>query len=558
MTSRRSKRRERRAQARSGSSQKEKSAKTSLRLDSLAALGVAVLLVATVAVIYSPVSTFRFISLDDPQYVSANSMVAQGLSLAGIKWAFTASSFYWHPLTWISHMLDVELWGMNSGAHHTVNVVFHATNSAVLFVSLRRMTRATWPSAVVAALFAVHPLHVESVAWVSERKDVLSTLFLMLSLLAYSVYVERRSWVSRIALILVFALGLLAKPMIATLPFVFLLLDLWPLKRVASGAENMFQSWVPLLLEKIPLFALSFASVAATLVSQNAIVATQSLTLAERARNALVSYSLYLRDTVWPRGLAPFYPLSPPRWMPVAAAIAVLCLLTYGALRLRKRFPYLIVGWLWFLGTLLPVIGLVQAGDQGRADRFTYVPLIGVFIAVVWLVNDLLSPIDSTRLIRRAGAVATIAVLAVLARAQLSYWKDDISLWGRAVSATHDNYRAENHFGVALTDNGRLDEGITHYEAALRIWPDYPQAHNNLGTARMDQARYNDAVKEFGAAVRLRPHDATFRYNFAVALNAAGKPADALKEVYAGLEIDPKNADLLRARDVIRYQSPQH
>lgn len=508
----------------------------------------AVTMIVLVVVIYAPVHSYQFTTLDDPQYVSANPVVAQGLTRAGIAWAFAfTGSFYWHPLTWLSHMADVQLFGMDAGAHHLVNVVIHAANSALLFAALNRMTGAPGRSVFVAAVFAAHPLHVESVAWIAERKDVLSTFFSFGALYFYGAYARDKRLRTMLAVIVLFAAGLLAKPMILTLPFVLLLLDYWPLKRVASDTKGAV---LPLITEKLPLFALGIASVIVTLLSQRgsaSVVAFDALSPAARLSNAVVSYAVYLRDAVWPTRLAAFYPLVEPSRFALILAAVLLIVITAAVIRYRRQHPYLPVGWLWYLGTLVPVIGILQAGDQGRADRFTYVPLIGVVIGVAWLAVDIVDRRWNMRRALTVAGAAMVVVLAVVARGQLAFWKDDLAVWSRAVSVTSNNYRAENHYGVALTNRGRLQEGIQHYEAALRIWPDYPEAHNNLGTARVEQGRIDDAIREFSEAARLKPSSATFHYNLGVVLSNKGDTAAAVESVRRALALSPGNAQYREA-----------
>lgn len=553
MSARRESRRERRAARRASTLDRPRNSArdrgtgaTWNPLSSGGALAVAILVL--VAVIYAPVHSYQFTTLDDPQYVSANPVVAQGLTRAGLAWAFAfTGSFYWHPLTWLSHMADVQLFGMDAGAHHLVNVVIHAANSALLFAALNRMTGAPGRSAFVAAVFAVHPLHVESVAWIAERKDVLSTFFWMAALYFYGVYARDRRFRTMVVVTALFAAGLLAKPMILTLPFVLLLLDYWPLKRVSFDSTG---SVFPLIREKLPLFALAIASVGVTLLSQRGsagVVALEALSPAARIGNAVVSYAVYLRDAVWPFRLAAFYPFVQPSLAAVISAGVLVVAITVAVIRYRRSHPFLPVGWLWYIGTLVPVIGILQAGDQGRADRFTYVPLIGVAIAVAWLAVDLVHRLGFPKRALTLAASAIVVALAFAARGQLAHWKDDLAVWSRAVSVTSNNYRAENHYGVALTDRGRLQEGIEHYEAALRIWPDYPEAHNNLGTARVEQGRIDDAIRAFAEAARLKPSSATFHYNLGVVLSNKGDTAAALASVKRALALSPGNAQYREA-----------
>lgn len=514
---------------------------------------------AMVALLYLPVRGYEFTSLDDPQYVTANAVVREGLTGAGVRWAFSFSApFYWHPLSWLSHMWDVELFGMAAGMHHLTNVVFHAANTVLLFLALRRLTAFTGRSLFVALLFAVHPLHIESVAWIAERKDVLSTFFWMSALYAYPVYARAPSLRRFVPVVLLFAAGLMAKPMVVTLPFVLILLDYWPLKRLRPESGGI-AALVPLLREKIVLFALAGASVWITLMSQRgsrAVVSFAALSLFERIGNAAVSYLAYIGDMFWPAGLAVFYPLQPPTILAGSLAVITLGIVTFLTVRTARSQPYLFVGWAWYLGTLLPVIGLTQAGDQGRADRFTYVPLVGLFIAIAWGIAELARRNGRIARLVPATAALVTAILTLLTRVQLKSWQDDLTLWGRAVQVTKGNYRAENSYGVALTDRGRLLEGIQHYEAALKIWPEYPEGHNNLGTARMEQGRPGEAVKEFEAAVRRKPNNATFRYNLAVALDASGRRPDAIRELQTALKSNPGNPQLLNALEVFAGRPP--
>jgi len=506
-------------------------------------------LIALTVVVYAPLRNYGFISLDDPQYVSNNPYVAHGLTWSAIRWAFVAGeSFYWHPLTWVSHMLDVQLYGLHAGAHHVTNIVFHVANTVLLFACFYRMTGARGRSAFVAALFAVHPLHVESVAWIAERKDVLSTFFSLLALWAYIDYAGRPRRSRMLVVTVFFAAGLMAKPMVLTLPFVLLLLDYWPLKR----AEDL-RAWMPLLAEKLPLFLLAIGSIILTVTVQHApgaIVTLQRLPLEQRLGNALVSYVQYMRDMVWPTRLGAFYPFVAPSGLAVVLAALTLLVVTLAAVRAARRAPYVPVGWAWYLGTLLPVIGVVQAGNQGRADRFTYVPLIGLFLIVGWGGYEIANRWRAKIALPFTAGVS-LAACALMSGIQVRYWKSNLSLWDRTLRVTTGNYRIENLLGVALSDEGKLQEAIEHYTAALKIWPEDPSAHNNLGTARIEQGRIEDAIQEFSAAVRVKPYDATFRYNLAVALDAGGRRPEAVRELRKGLELHPGNPELLHALEVL-------
>ncbi|MEW6071196.1 MAG: tetratricopeptide repeat protein [Planctomycetota bacterium] len=500
------------------------------------------ILAATMAV-YGRTAGHEFLSLDDPDYVTGNPWVRGGLSRASVAWAITHSyAANWHPLTWLSHMLDVELFGMDPGSPHLVNAALHIASTALLFLALRAMTREPWPSLLVAALFALHPLHVESVAWVSERKDVLSTAFGMGTLLAYAGYARRPGLGRYAAVFVLLALGLLAKSMLVTLPVLLLLLDAWPLRRKEPIAR--------LVLEKLPLLALSLAISVKTVVSQGAagaVSTTEVFTVPVRILNALSSYLLYLGQTVWPAGLACFYPhpaiVAPESRALLAtglAGAAVLAGVTAAALLGRRRWPYLLVGWLWYLGTLVPVIGLVQVGEQARADRYTYLPLIGIFLALAGALADLGARRPAVRRGVAAGAGIVLAALTGLTWRQVGVWRDSESLWAHALEVTDRNYHAFDHLGthvasrdlpratklfeeasaikpydtailvnlgIAYAHGGRTDEAIAKFEAALVRSPNLAGAHFNLGISLVARGDLEAAATHFRAAIRIRPED---------------------------------------------------
>jgi len=512
---------------------------------------------ALTIVAYAPVWNFGFISLDDPQYGSANPIVSQGLTWTGFRWAFAGSNgFYWHPLTWLSHQLDVQLFGMDAGSHHAISLVLHVINSLLLFLAFVRMTAANGRSAFVAAMFALHPLHVESVAWIAERKDVLSTLFALLAILAYVSYVRRRQADRMILVIVCFACGLMAKPMVVTLPVLLLLLDYWPLDRaeMRGGARGLLF----LIREKIPLFGLAVGAGAITVFGQReagAVLSLSALPFTARLENSAVSCLAYVRDLFWPARLAVYYPLRPPGALQALAALALIVSTLFVAWRLRRRAPYMLVGILWYLVALAPVIGVVQAGAQGRADRFTYVPIVGLFVIVAWGANGLASLLRFPRTGLAVAAAGFVLACVVSTREQVGYWASNLSLWGRAVAVTSQNYWAEDRLGVALADAGRLDQAVAHYSAALAIWPDFPEAHNNLGTARVDQGRIEDAIHEFGAAARTRPNEPMFHYNLAVVLNHVGRTSDAIREIKAAARLRPNDSSFARAFAMIAADS---
>ena len=435
------------------------------------ALWVSLALLAAVLILYGRVTGHAFINLDDDEYITQNSRVLDGLTWQGVRWAFTTTSCgNWHPLTWLSHMLDAELYGDRPGGHHLTSVLLHALNAALLFLALLRLTQDLWPSAAVAAFFAVHPLRVESVAWAAERKDVLSGLFFLLTLLAYADYARRRTR-GRYSLVFAsLALGLMAKPMAVTAPFVLLLLDVWPLGRLrlVRGPQQGKPLAGPAFLEKLPLVALSAASCTVTLLAQRrggAVSSLREVPFGARIANAAVSYFSYLRKMFWPHDLAVFYPHPAVVSTGTSAATAValsLLLLVVSILSLRavRRRPYVLVGWLWYVGTLLPVIGLVQVGRQSMADRYTYVPMIGVLLVLAWGARDLVGRHPRMRaLVVGAGAVALAGSMAAT-WAQLGYWRDGIVLYQRALEVTTGDSVIHTNLGATLADRGRYREAI--------------------------------------------------------------------------------------------------
>ena len=573
-------------------------------------LWVCFLLSAATLAVYWPLARHQFVNLDDIQYVMTNPNVQAGLSWQGLHWAFTTGhAANWHPITWLSHMLDCQLFGLKPGPEHLVSLAFHLANTLLLFALLRRLTGAFWPSALVAALFAWHPLHVESVAWIAERKDVLSTFFFMLTLLAYARYAAgkaEREWriedrgrkvekkkASRVpastlhapssllhppcsthsrpglwyALSLaLFALGLMSKPMLVTLPFVLLLLDFWPLGRLhPSGVQgSMFNvqcskfafsapKFVPVLLEKLPFLALSAASCAVTFLVQRAGGAVMQMTkepLSYRLENALLSYALYLKKMLWPVDLAVFYPLQPTLHFGALALAAVLLVaLTVLALAGLRRRPWLAVGWFWFVGMLVPVIGLVQVGGQAMADRYTYLPLIGIFIALAWEITDRAAGLAKTRpRLARSGlggfCLALLAACLGLTSSQVAVWQDSETLFRHALSVTQDNARAHVNLGLALADAGRNADALSEFKAALQINPRDPDALVGLGCMLSLSDRYPQAIEQFRAALAIEP---TYKahYFLALALRAEGKDAQSLAELRATLRFDPERVQAL-------------
>jgi tetratricopeptide (TPR) repeat protein len=481
-------------------------------------------LILTILAVYADVGRFDFTSYDDNLYVSENVHVQAGLTPESIKWASTAVvASNWMPVTLLSHMLDCQLFHLQSGMHHLMNVVLHLLASLLLFVALKRATVARWPSAFVAFVFALHPLHVESVAWVAERKDVLSACFFFLALYAYVHYVEQPGLRRYLMLAAAFCLGLMAKPMLVTFPFVLLLFDLWPLRRL---------NLPHIIWEKLPLIALSVAVSVVTFYIQRSTAAVQSFPLPVRIGNALISYVVYVAQMVWPSGLAVLYPYqqSPAVWQ-AAAALVLLAGVSALVLRQWRTRPYLATGWFWYLGTLVPVIGLVQVGLQSRADRYMYLPMVGLLIMVAWGAADVLAKWPQFKVpIAVAAAVACTACLLV-ARTQTAYWENSGTLFQRAIEVTHDNYVADYNLGNYLMNTHRRQEAIPYFEAALRVHPDYPEAENNLGMIFGGlPGRMADAIPHFAAAVRLRPSLMEAQLNLAVALEQSGRTAEAITQ----------------------------
>jgi tetratricopeptide (TPR) repeat protein len=503
---------------------------------------------------YSRANHLQFLPLDDQGYLYGNTHVKQGLTAAGVAWALTTGDqANWHPLTWVSHMLDVQAFGLDPGYHHVTNVAIHAVNVLLLFLLLAWTTGSVGRSAFVAALFGVHPLHVESVAWVAERKDVLSAFFWFLTMTTYMWYARAPSRWRMVVTVTAFAFGLMAKPMLVTLPFALLLFDAWPLGRLPPAVvfrgrtETERQAHKAaleaLVREKAPLFVLAACSSVITLAVQargGAVRSTGFLTIGARLGNALTAYTSYLAKTAWPSGLAVFYPLnrSMPLWQPLAA-FCFLAAVTWWVFRVRRQRPYLMVGWFWYLGTLVPVIGVVQVGMQSMADRYTYVPLIGVFVMAAWGVPDLFSRLPARRIALPVAAAGIALACAVATRAQVAHWQDAWTLWTHTLAVTHDNEPAEIAVGSMLGIQGRPAEAVGHLEEALRIAPDSVRAHAALGRAFVDLGRYQDAFDHLDYAVRHGGSSADTDDDLGVALAGLGRPVEAMQRYDEALRVDP-------------------
>jgi protein O-mannosyl-transferase len=519
-----------------------------------ASLRIAIALALVTLAVYSPVTGFQFVNYDDTDFVTANPMVQAGLTAEGFKWAWHSEvARNWHPITMFSHMLDCQLFGVQPWWPHLVNIILHAANTVLLFGLFKRMTGAVWRSATVVALFALHPLHVESVVWVAERKDVLSTLFWFLTTWAYIRYAEESKVQSSkfkvfyVLSILFFALGLMSKPMLVTVPFALLLLDFWPLGRIKTGGAV----W-RLLAEKIPFLALSAALCVVTYRIQQhggALLRLQDFPLGSRIGNALISYARYIGMMFWPRHLAGLYLRSGewPLWEVVLAAAGLLSVSALVVAQRRRR-PYLAMGWFWYVGTLVPVIGLVQVGMQAVADRYTYVPLIGLFVILVWGGWELAGAWQLTRFAPATAAVA-LAACAVLTLHQEFYWKDSETLFKRWIDVTPNNYMARYNLANLYTREKRTDEAISNLTAAIEGEPNYAEARNNLGGIFLEQKHYDEALQQYRAAVRVHP-EYLYYFNLANALADAASArhdtnqfAEAVAAYEQALKLNPGSSD---------------
>lgn len=537
-------------------------------------LAAAVLLLAMTAVGYWPVLHNDFINYDDPDYVTANEVVRKGVTWEGVKWAFTSMhASNWHPLTWLSHMVDVQLFGLNPMGHHAMNLLLHGMNAVLLLLLLWRMTGAIWRSALVGALFALHPLHVESVAWVAERKDVLSTCFGLSCLIAYANFAQCSrleaasssntsqfasgmtpcAWRWYAAAFLLLALGLMSKPMLVTWPFVMLLLDFWPLQRIEPEfSKQQLPVYRRLLVEKLPFLALSVASSAATFLAQQgggAVTNMENLPMADRLTNAIVSYVKYLAMTVKPSGLAIFYPHPDltypastqwPAWAVTTASLMLLAV-TVITIRFRRTQPYLLPGWFWYLGTMVPVIGLVQVGAQALADRYSYVPLIGIFIIFAWGLPRFLRFRNPVLVSATSGALSAAVIIGcgVLAHRQVLVWRDDFSLFGHALQVTRGNAPAHSTLGKAFARRGDFEQALAHLRAAEAAYPYYPHVHYDTGLTLFFLGRYSEAIDEYLAELAQAPNYSLARNNLAAAYRLAGKPDAAIEQYETVLRTNP-------------------
>ncbi len=518
-------------------------------------------------VAFEPLRNNDFVDYDDYVYVTRNPRITGGITPESIEWAFTRfCSGNWHPLTWLSHMLDCQLFGLSPAGHHFTSLVFHTATALLLFWILNRMTGSIWPSAFAAAVFALHPLQVESVAWVSQLKSVLSGFFWMLTIAAYIRYVEKPR-VSRYLLVVLFlVLGLMSKPIVVTLPFVLLLLDYWPLNRFrwpgkgeekyppqpesADGNHNKFSA-VYLVAEKIPLLILVAATSVITYIAQQSAHAVVSVPLKGRILHVSTSYLGYIMKMVYPSRLAVLYPYPTEvhtDYLLLLIVISVLVLLR------ARHLRWLTVGWLWYLGTLIPVIGLVQVGNQAMADRYIYLPSVGIFIIAAWGVPELLKKWRYRKIVLPAAAVAALVALLICTRTQVSYWKNSLTLFGHALEVTENNFVMHNGYATALARNGQIDESIVHYKKALQIMPNYAEAYSNLGAVYSDRGELDQAVACYNKALSIKPDSASAHKSLGLTLLSQNKLDEAVEHFIEVMRIEPDydnpEKDLRKALDL--------
>ncbi|MGP8052597.1 MAG: tetratricopeptide repeat protein [Limisphaerales bacterium] len=539
--------------------------------------GVCLFLAAIVWMVFGQTLHHEFVNLDDNLYVYENPVVQKGLTGEGFRWALTYGAIgHWHPLTWLSHMLDCQWYGLQAGGHHLTNILLHTATVILLFLVLRRMTGFLWRSAFVAAVFAIHPLRVESVAWVSERKDVLSAFFFMLTLLCYTKAVTSDKWPAFAALrrgkqvtkteaaaatpavipsrvtcykspyyylgLLFFALGLLSKNMLVTTPFVLLLLDYWPLGRFSNFTPRVVRR---LVAEKIPLFVLTVGSCVATALVPEKVTAAEALPFGLRMENVVVSYVTYLWQMIHPAGLACVYPNPTgnlPLWQ-VGGAVGLLLAMSGAAWALRRTRPWLVVGWLWYLGMMIPVIGLVQISHYAHADRYTYLPQIGLYLMLTWAAAELCAGWRHRRLVLGGLSTVIVAGLIFCARVQTAYWQNSESLWTHTLACTSDNLVAHNNLGNVLVQKGRVDEAIAHYQTAIQIKPDYEKAYGNLGNALFQKGEVDEAMVQYQKALQIEPNDADAHNNLGNALLQKGQVDKAIAQCQKALQIKPDLAE---------------
>lgn len=526
---------------------------------------ISLVLFAATLILYLPTLNSAFVNYDDPAYVTSNAPVLQGLSWHNIAWAFTATlEANWHPLAWISHMADVQFFGTNPRGHHAVSVLLHALNVVLLFFVLSKATGSLLRSALVAALFAVHPLNVECVAWVAERKSLLSMLFLLLALLAYGWYASKRNWRRYALMLLLFALGLAAKPMVVTLPVLLLLWDFWPLQRMGSASDAVSDrpTAFRLAAEKIPLFALAAASSWITLYAQRsggALGSTELLPLGLRIENAIYSYIAYIAKGIWPSRLAVFYPHPEGylAWWQVCIAGVLIAAVTVLAWRYRAQRRYLLTGWLWYLAAMIPMIGIVQVGRQAMADRYAYLPFVGLFIVGAWGGAELFEQLKLSTFAATAVAATVLIAYASMSFLQISYWRNSYTLFSHALAVTSHNGIAEDNLGTALVEMGRPDLAMPHFEAAAEFVPQLSTAHYDLGVLHQQQGHADAAKKEYELALRYSTDPteiAQAHSNLGFLLMGSSDPKAAEQEFTAALQVNPEKQNSVLGRGIAEYR----
>ena len=510
-------------------------------------LVICLFLIAASLLVYFQIINYDFINYDDELYLTKNPNIKAGLTPESIIWAFTTGyASNWHPLTWLSHMLDIELYGLNPMGHHWTNLQIHILNTVLLFLFLRWMTGAIWKSAFVAVFFAIHPLHVESVAWIAERKDVLCAFFWILSMLTYVGYVRHPKKRYYLLLVILFALGLMSKPMIVTLPFALLLLDFWPLDRFRlinyEQKINVFRVLKTLIWEKIPLFVLSAISCFITFFVQQhggAVASIEVFPLNARVANSIVSYTSYIGKMIWPLHLAVLYPLREWHLGQVLISGLLLLFLSILAIRVWRRFPYVTVGWFWFLGTLVPVIGLVQVGAQSIADRYTYIPLVGLFIIIAWGMADISVKWRRQRIVLSIFSGVIVLFFMIYAWFQVGYWKNGITLFTHAIHVTRNNSIAHCELANALYKHGKYIESVKHFKRAIQLNPKFGVAHDNLGVALARMGNLEKAIDQYNQALHIDPENFHAYNNLGNALAQKGDVEEAVHYYQNALHYNP-------------------
>ncbi len=534
---------------------------------------ICIFLAASVAAVYWPVRNYDFLMYDDNVYVSENAHVTSGLSWENVRWAFTHGwASNWHPLTWISHMLDVDIYAMHPGGHHFTNLVIHAANTVLLFAIFEYMTGALWASAFIAAMFGLHPLHVESAAWVAERKDVLSTLFMILAMGAYAVYVRRGGIGLYIGVLVLFAIGLMAKPMLVTLPFVLLLLDFWPLERIRFGADDLEGGGIAagverkslsyLIKEKIPFFVLSVISSVVTFIvqkSSGSVVPFEHFDLRIRLTNAATSYVAYIWKMIWPSRLAAFYPHQGDKMSIVAAFLCVILLviLTACFIYFGIRRKHLAVGWLWYVVMLLPVIGLVQVGGQSMADRYMYMPMTGLLIIITWGIWELTARLTQQKVLLVILAGGVLSASALVTANQIKYWQNSKTLFKRVIDVSPDAWYMHSNYANFLKDEGKVDEAIKHYRIAIGIKPDFAEAYCNMGNAFRKIDKLDEAVACYEKAIALKPDFADAHSNLGMVFAQMQKRDEAMAQFNKALELKPDDVEAISSIGLLYAEEGQ-